>query len=200
MSDKKLSKKKDPSHELAKSVGWHCESSDLIYESKWYDVRQDKILLHGKDRITYTYIDHPGFVTIVPVTSDNEIVLMKSFRYPSDEWCWEVPAGGLGDKPNAESIEEVAREELQEEIGGYCKTLTPLGTYLVSNGIAKIKQHIFVARDVEIRKSAPEVGEEIGEIKKVSIQEAEDLVCDGTINDAESAFAITLAIKAIATK
>ena len=69
------------------------------------------------EEIVYTYQEHAGFVTVLPVTTDGQVVMIRSYRYTVDDWCWELPAGGLGDKPGV-PLDEVARQELAEETGG----------------------------------------------------------------------------------
>jgi 8-oxo-dGTP pyrophosphatase MutT (NUDIX family) len=51
----------------------------------------------------------------VPLTREGWVVLIRSYRYCVDDWCYEVPAGGPS--PGL-TTEEVARRELSEEIGG----------------------------------------------------------------------------------
>lgn len=81
----------------AKNIGWKLENSKVIFESLWHNLRQDIVNIQDQDKITYTYMDHPGSVFVVPIAPSGEIILLHTYRYLVDEWCWEVPAGGLGD-------------------------------------------------------------------------------------------------------
>jgi len=71
---------------LASEIAWSCP---------WYSVRRDEILLPGGQRGEYNVVQHPGAVWIVPVTPAGEIVMIYSYRHAVQDWCWEVPAGGL---------------------------------------------------------------------------------------------------------
>ncbi len=51
-------------------------------------------------------------MTVLPVTTDGQVVMIRSYRYTVDDWCWELPAGGLGDKPGVPLV-EVAQQELR---------------------------------------------------------------------------------------
>ena len=76
------------------SSPWEPLSSKKIYENSWNALRQDQVRTHTGKQITYTYMEHPGAVAVVPVTTDGEIVLIKSYRYTVKDWCWEIPMGG----------------------------------------------------------------------------------------------------------
>ena len=55
-----------------------------------------------------------GVVTIIPITTNNYVVVISQFRVPTNSICWEFPAG-LIDK--GESPTEAAIRELKEETG-----------------------------------------------------------------------------------
>jgi 8-oxo-dGTP pyrophosphatase MutT (NUDIX family) len=58
---------------------------------------------------------------------------LNCIRCSVDEWCYEVPAGGLS--PGV-TPEEVARQELSEEIGGTAADLRYVGQFYTSNRIS----------------------------------------------------------------
>src|SRR5689334_5802298 len=83
----------------------------------WFKLRQHTFFRDGKGSGTYTYIDHPGSVLVVPVTTDLQVMLIRSYRFTLDSWCWEVPAGTLAGHSDV-SPEAAAIRELREEAGG----------------------------------------------------------------------------------
>ena len=176
---------------LGASLGWRTTSARHIFECPWYRIRQDKVALATRE-ITYTYLDHPGAVFIVPVTREKKIVVIRTYRYTIDEWRWEIPSGGIGDK-QGRSLEEAAREEMFEEAGCSGGTLESLGIFYTANGAADLKAHYFIARDVDVAEKKPEDSELIERIELWSVDEAERAAREGKINDGESALAILLA-------
>ena len=67
---------------------------------------------------------HVDAVSIIATTDNDEILLIKEFRYPLNAWCVAFPAGLLdGDEP----IEEAVNRELREETG-YAVKRKPDGT------------------------------------------------------------------------
>ncbi|AFZ61386.1 NUDIX hydrolase [Anabaena cylindrica FACHB-243] len=188
---------KNPDKPNGEKLGWKIQKSQLIFQSQWYNLRQDKITLPKNQEITYTYIEHPGSVFVVPITANQEIILIRSYRYTIDDWCWEVPAGNLGDQKGL-SPEEVARLELAEEIGGIAETFQSLGWYYMANGLASLKNFYFIAYNVTLNQgSQREVTEIINEVKTVSIKNIFNMIQEGLIKDGESAFAMMLALSHI---
>lgn len=181
---------------LGPTVGWRTLSSKHIFSSLWYRIRQDQVDVNGRE-ITYTYMDHPGAVFVVPITKDGKIVVIRTYRYTIDEWCWEIPSGGIGDK-QGKSLETVAREEMFEEAGCTGGELEYLGSFFTANGAADLKAHYYLARDIEIAEtSAPEETEVIERVEAWTLDEARAAVFSSRMNDGESALAVLLALAKI---
>ena len=186
--------KKDDSKPEGKKIGWHLLNTKRIYQSPWYNLRQDIVSLSNGKQLNYTYVEHPGAVFIVPITINQEVILIRSYRYTIDDWCWEVPAGGLGDKTGL-LPEEVACQELAEEIGGEATILESLGWYYMANGFAQLKNYLFLAHDVTVNQQPQrEDSEIIDRFKPFPLKQVLDMVKNGDIRDGESAFAIMLAV------
>jgi hypothetical protein len=68
---------KIPLKPLGESLGWTVLSSDIAFECPWFSVRRFEIL-RNEVRGTYTYVEHPGSVLIVPVTPNGNYILIHS--------------------------------------------------------------------------------------------------------------------------
>jgi ADP-ribose pyrophosphatase len=177
----------------ANLIGWNLLGHQYLFQSQWFNLRQDKIQVFNDKEFTYTYVEHPGAVFIVPITENLEVILIHSYRYPIDRWCWEIPAGSLGDQDKL-SPSDVEHKELAEEIGGETENLKSLGSYYMANGFASLENHFFIAYDTKIRFThQKEDTEVISEIKVLPIKQALQMIQNGEINDGESAFAMLLA-------
>ncbi len=170
-------------------LGWILLGTKYLYRSPWFHLRQDRVRLPSGELITYTYQEHAGFVIIVPVTERGDIVLIRTYRYTVDDWVWELPAGGLGNRPG-ESLLEVAQSELQEEVGGISGHWSYHGWFYVANGTGNIKGHLFLARDVQLGHSAQRENTEVIEIHPRPIHEVLEMARNGEIRDGESALAL----------
>jgi ADP-ribose pyrophosphatase len=135
-------------------------------------------------------MEHPGAVAVVPVTANQEIVLIRSYRYTIKNWCWEIPMGGR----DHEDLETVARKELFEEIGGVSSNLDYISFFYANNGVSDIRCDVFLARDVEISISQPEDSELI-EIEVFPKNEVFRMAYAGEITDGMSALSLFLCEK-----
>ena len=69
-------------------------SSRIDWQSPYYRIRRDEIRLPDGSDGVYNVVESLPSVFIVPVTVDNQIVLIRNYRHTLQQWVWEVPAGG----------------------------------------------------------------------------------------------------------
>lgn len=87
-----------------------------------------------------------GVVGIIPLTDDNELVLVEQWRAAIDGPCIELPAGLVGDEEDAEEDMLVAaRRELEEETGFRAETWTWLYEGASSAGMTPETVHMYLA-------------------------------------------------------
>lgn len=172
-------------------AGWKFLDSETRFENEICRLREDQVELEAGKKIKYAYLERDEAVIIVPVTADGQLVLLKQYRYPVDEWCLEVPAGGTHDSGNA-SLEEVVRKELREEVGATAKSLTHVGFFYSCNSMSDEKCHVFLAEGVELsKKQDTETSEEI-KIQLVPIEKAVELARSGAMKTGPCALAVLL--------
>jgi len=165
---------------------WETLDRRYLWQSRWYNLRQDRVRTAAGHEFTYTVVEHPGAVWVVPVTSDGQVVLIRSYRHPVGEYCLEVPAGGLlpGVGP-----EEMARRELLEEVGGQPAAIQYVGRFYTSNGLSSEIAYVYFATGVELGEAHREPTEEL-EVRLVSVGEAMRMARSGEISDGPSALAL----------
>ncbi len=170
-------------------IGWRVLASRQAFESPVNRMRVDQLDIRGRGRIQYSYLERGESVIIVPVTADGRMALIRQYRYPVDAFCYELPAGCCRDTSGA-GLEEVARKELREEIGGTAGSLEPVTWYYSSSSLSDEVCHIFLALDVRVdQDAAPEPGEHI-ETLLVPVAEALALVRRGEMRTGTCALAI----------
>lgn len=163
-------------------------SSRIVWTSPWYRIRQDDIILPDGQSGVYNVVEHPGAVWIIPITESGEIVLVYHYRYTVDDWCLEVPAGGL---KKGLSLEGTALAELQEEVGGTAANLEYAGHFYTANGICNEVAHIFIATGVELGQTNHEPAE-IMEVRKMPVDQVLQLAHANQISDGPTALALLL--------
>jgi ADP-ribose pyrophosphatase len=160
----------------------------VVVQNPWYQLRQDDVILPNGQQAVYNVLTKADAVWIVPVLKNGDVVLINQYRYPIDEWCLEIPAGGI---PSDKSPEETAHQELEEEVGGQAEELIFLGQYWTMNGLGNERAHLYLATGVTLGELHHEATEVI-ELKIVSAQDALQRARSGEIADAPSALAILL--------
>jgi GrpB-like predicted nucleotidyltransferase (UPF0157 family)/8-oxo-dGTP pyrophosphatase MutT (NUDIX family) len=174
---------------LGASLGWQLLGTSRPYESHWHNLRRDEVRLPDGEEIVYTYQEHAGFVTVLPVTSDGQVVMIRSYRYTVDDWCWELPAGGLGDKLG-HSPEEVARQELREETGAGCVEMREIGWFYSMNGTSTARCTFFLATGAQLNGPPQLESTELSEVHLMPLEQALQMARDGRISDADSALVL----------
>lgn len=169
------------------------KSETLIYEDAWMSFYCDEIEFSSGERGAYTRIRRKSGAAVVLINSENQIALIKVFRYPAQVESWEIPGGGIED---GQTPRETAKNEVLEELGINIplKELQPLGGFFPSNSLSNEYQHIF--RCAIPHKTLPQHkadDEEIVSAKFVGFSEALQMIKEGQINDALTALAIYLA-------
>ena len=92
-----------------------------------------------------------GIVVLVPITDDNQIVLVEQFRVPTGARVIELPAGLAGDIPGQEDedLTLAAARELEEETGYRAQQLKRLLAGPPSPGISNEVVTFFLATGLE---------------------------------------------------
>ncbi|HKP54702.1 MAG TPA: NUDIX hydrolase [Chloroflexia bacterium] len=185
-----MSKRDKP---LGATLGWKRLATRYPFVTQWLRLRQDRVRIEDKGDFTFTYREAPDAVAVVPVTRDRKIVLVRQYRYTVDDWCLEVPAGGTHDRTGI-PLEEVALEELHEEIGATCERarLIPVAVTYTVNAISDEKLHLFLALDVELVARPQPEDTELLSVEAMPVAEALDMARLGKIKDSQSALSILL--------
>ncbi len=172
----------------ARAYGWQRLTTDYPYVYHMFRIRADQVRWPDGHEAPYVYVQVTGAVWIVPVTADGQIILIRQFRYTMDDWCWEVPAGGMHDFTG--SPLDLAKRELAEEVGGTSDDWLYVGSFRPGNSIIDAVYHICLARDVRLdHEPQPEPGEII-EVHLTPLERALEMARSGEIVDGHSALAL----------
>ncbi|HEX5156958.1 MAG TPA: NUDIX hydrolase [Ktedonobacterales bacterium] len=167
---------------------WTTLTSEQPYMTPWLAIRRDTVRTHTGDEITYSYMERPDCVAIVPVTATGEMLLLRQYRYPIRAWRWEIPMGGIEEGEDAEAT--VSRE-LLEEAGGLAASVRYITAFYTANGAVRQQCMVYLARDVERRQTDHEPTELI-HVTSVPVAEALRMAHAGEITDSLSALSILL--------
>lgn len=164
-------------------------NSKKVFEGKIIKLFFDNVILPNNKIATREKVWHPGAVAIVPLTVENDIILIKQYRYPVEETLVEIPAGKL-DK-NEIPI-DCARRELQEEVGAVGGNFVHLTSFYTTPGFSNEYLHLYLAINFEKKQNNPDEDEFL-QIIKIPLKNSIDWIFEGKIKDAKSIIGILLA-------
>jgi ADP-ribose pyrophosphatase len=127
-------------------------------------------------------IDHPEASAVVPFVSDDEILMVRQYRYALGKETLEIPAGKMDP---GETPEACVRRELREETGYEAGEFTFLYTYAPAMGYSNELIHIYSAR--RLRKKKTKVDErEISAVEKHSLKSLKEMMKKGLLEDGKT--------------
>jgi len=164
----------------------------IAYRAEWLTVREHWVERDGVPG-TYTVIERPDSVVIVPLTPTGRTILLKQFRFPTNQSSWEVPMGGIN---AGETAEAAAHRELREEVGLCATDLVPIGRYRPAPGLTPQATTVFVARVADEQLDAAVASwvgsEEIEEVSACAPADCARMIADGRVTDGFSLSAFML--------
>lgn len=128
---------------------WKRLESTDIFSSGLFRLRSDRCELpDGKIMPRYFVLDFPDWVNILPVTKDNQVILLKQYRHASGQIHLEIPGGSLDPHRN-ESTEEGARREMIEETGYNSKEIVKVSCHYPNPALQSNQTHTYIAYNCE---------------------------------------------------
>ena len=175
-------------HQLIPTVSFmeRPTSTNRIYDGRVLNLRVDKVTLDGGLAATREVVEHPGATAIVPLKENNQVVLVRQYRYPINTELLEIPAGTL---ERGEPPDTCARRELKEETGFVCNELTKIFECYIAPGYSTEKIHFYIAKKLVRELSNPDEDERI-KVEEFPLSEVLEKIRNGEICDAKTICAI----------
>lgn len=126
-----------------KKPQWRLRASSYVVDSPYMRLRVDEVELPDGTIVPNYYVrESRGFVTILALTDDDRVVLVRQYRYGSDSIHLELPAGTLQDD---EDPRDCALRELAEETGYAVARCELAAVYLPEPVRSTARAYVYIA-------------------------------------------------------
>ncbi|MCE3279768.1 MAG: mismatch repair protein MutT [Bacteroidetes bacterium] len=159
---------------------WTTLSSESVYESPWIGLTKHYVLNPNGNPATYSVVHFKNLaIGILPLDKDYNTYIVGQFRFPINQYSWEMPEGGghLDVAPL-----ESAKRELHEETGIKAAKWTKIQEMHLSNSVSDEFCILYVAQDLSYGEAEPEDDEKL-EVRKLHFDELYKMVQNGEVTD-----------------
>jgi len=167
----------------ASDLVWRRQRSEVTAECRVFQVRRVvSVSPHRGSEHDFFVLESSDWINIIPLTTNDEVVMIEQYRHGSEEVTLEIP-GGMVDA--GESPQEAAAREMLEETG-YAATheVITLGKVRPNPAIHNNWIHTFLARDVDLRNKPVIESTEHTVVRLVPLAQIPQLIASGAINHA----------------
>ena len=144
---------------------WNKTNQKTLYDTQWFKLHASNYEMPNRNLIRdFHTIEYKEWVHIIPLTKNNQVVMIEQYRPGVDKVCYEFPGGIVEDN---EDIKKSAKRELIEETGYdsnsnleliYSGTGNPaMNTnmnhgFLIKNCIKSHKQDLDRSEDIKVHE------------------------------------------------
>ncbi len=162
---------------------WETLKSEVKYDNPWIKITEHQTInADGGDGI-YGVVHYKNIaIGIIPLDDNYNTWLVGQYRYPLNEYSWEICEGG---GPLNEDILASAKRELKEELGIEAQNWNEIMKMHLSNSVSDEEGVIYIAKGLTYHEPEPEEGEVL-QLKKLPFTEVFEMVMEGKITDSLS--------------
>jgi ADP-ribose pyrophosphatase len=164
-------------------------SSERVFDGRVVTLDVDTVRLPDGSETRREVVRHGGAVMLVPWLDEEQILLVRQFRYATGQVLLELPAGLL-DRAD-ERVEDCAQRELIEETGYRAAHLEKIATFYTTPGFTDEIIHCFRATGLTPAAGETDADEFI-DVVPVAYTEALALIRRGEIRDGKTMVGLLL--------
>ena len=158
---------------------WKLISSQTSKSFPIFDLRTDRAQSPRTCKDYNFYIlESRDWVNVIPLTSDNDIVLVRQYRHGTRTITLEIPGGVI---EGSDSPEETARRELREETGYHAPDMHLLGHVHPNPAFLDNICYTYLARNVFLVGEQEQDEKEDIEVVLRPVEEIPRLIREGEI-------------------
>lgn len=124
---------------------WITTTQRVEYTTNIFKVLKRNMKIESENHLaTFSILDAPDWVNVIPLTPENDLVLVEQYRYGIEKPTLELP-GGVCDP--GETPLETSKRELLEETGFSAQEWISLGKVASNPAVLTNYTHTFLAKN-----------------------------------------------------
>jgi 8-oxo-dGTP pyrophosphatase MutT (NUDIX family) len=161
---------------------WKQLATRDVVRDRWARLRADRVeIAPGKILDPFYVMEELEWVHAVALNRENQILLVRQYRYSADAFTWELPGGMVN--PGEEHLAAVQRE-LREETGATAPRWRHIASPFPNPARQTNRVHAFLAEDAAITTACELDHSEAIECAWHSIPSVFDLIRRGEFSQA----------------
>lgn len=161
---------------------WERVGAEPVADCRVFQVRRD-LCINPRDASRHDFycLEMPDWINIIPLTANDEVVMIEQYRHGTNSITLEIPGGMVdaGEEPQTAAV-----RELFEETGYRANDARLLGSCHPNPAIQDNLIHTYLAEDVEFENAPVFDSTEHTAVRLVPLTQIPALIADGTITHA----------------
>jgi len=153
---------------------WKLIETEIVYKTPIFSLHRRHSGHPHRGKRDFYVLDAPHWINIIPLTADDDVVMIKQFRHGIRDFTLEIP-GGMVD-PEDETPKHAARREMVEESGYDSNRISYLGRVHPNPAIEENYCYTFLARDVHVVGKPESKGAEETDVTLVPLRTIPNLI------------------------
>jgi len=161
---------------------WKTLATEAVYRTPIFDLHRRRSRHPRRGDRDFFVLEAPNWVNIIPLTHNNEVVMVRQYRHGIADFTLEIP-GGMMDPGDRDPL-SAARREMLEETGYDSADIVEIGRVHPNPAIQPNHCYLFAASGVRrVRKQQLDTNEE-AEVVLVPIAKIKPMIASGRIRHA----------------
>ncbi len=163
--------------------------SERIYEGAILNLRRDRVTAAGGEAYR-EIVEHNGAVAMLALTDDDNVVMVRQYRYACGRPVLEIPAGKI-DRGDTDPVSAAVRE-LKEETGYTAENIVHMGDVNPSCAYSEEVIHLYMMTGLIPGEQCPDEDEAL-EVIEMPFDEVYKMAARGELVDAKTLAALLMA-------
>ena len=159
---------------------WKTLGTKQIFGNRIFGFREDTVKSPKTDNTHPVWVmDASTWVNIIPITKEKKVIMIKQYRFGSQEISLEIP-GGMVDA--GEDTQSAATREMKEETGYDTEEVHAIGKISPNPALMSNHTYFYVAYNVEKTGDQQLDNMEDIEVLEVDLNQIPTLITNGEID------------------